>query len=119
MHFDMSRFSNLISGKHTIAAAILISALGFAGASYASGADHGGSHPSSSSGTDAELYTLGKKVYKEHINCASCLVNKNDLSREEAKTLHAEIKRDKNLKNSLSNQERRALSYYMRKRFGY
>ncbi len=95
---------------------LLLLTLGLSSIALASG----GSHYSGSSGKpklDSVRYALGKQVYKNHINCDNCLINQSKVSKPEALSLYKQIKKNKNLKQSLSKKERKALKYYMRERF--
>lgn len=97
-------------------AMILVAAFGLSGNVIASG---GGNYNGASSAAkiDSERYSLGKNVYKNNVNCKGCLINKSKLSKQEAVALYRQVKKDPNLKSSLSKKERRALKYYMRERF--
>lgn len=93
------------------------------GAALASGGGSfgGGSTSSSTSNSasklDSKRYALGKQVYKSSVNCSGCLINQARLSKIEATRLYKQVKKDDNLKSSLSKKERKALKYYMQKRF--
>lgn len=96
----------------------LLFTLGLSGNALASGGGSSYGHSNSSdSQLDTERYTLGKSVYKNHVNCSNCLVNQAKLSKQEALALYKRVKQDKALNQSLSKKERRALKYYMRERF--
>ncbi|NOX27251.1 MAG: hypothetical protein GXP21_03480 [Gammaproteobacteria bacterium] len=98
-----------------LALTLLLSGAGLA----SGGGNHGGggSDGSNPKKLNAERYSLGKQVYKNNVNCAGCIINQSQLSKNEASRLYKQVKKNSNLNSSLSKKERKALKYYMRERF--
>ena len=103
--------------KNTSIFLLLLMTLFISGAALASGGGHSGGSHSNATKIDSQRYALGKQVYKKNVNCAGCIIDQPRLSKQEAKNLYKQAKRNKTLRQSLSKQEHRALKYYMRKRF--
>ncbi|MBL4852531.1 MAG: hypothetical protein JKY90_09715 [Gammaproteobacteria bacterium] len=114
----VSRNLALQHAKRTSTLLLLLITLFISGAALASGGgSYGGGSSSNATKIDSERYALGKQIYKNNVNCAGCIIDQPRLSKREAKNLYKQAKRDKNLRQSLSKQEYRAMRYYMQKRF--
>jgi len=114
----VSRNLAMQHAKRTSTLLLLLITLFISGAALASGGgSYGGGSSSSATKIDSARYALGKQVYKNNVNCAGCIIDQSRLSKQEAKNLYKQAKRDKTLRQSLSKQEYRAMRYYMQKRF--